>query len=105
MDAHQSEIFLQVADIVKELGQHNDGIDGAWPKSVDVHVHLNLLLSTNLSAQVSPFHNRFQDSEGIVGVPATWYRIRTVRSVGKSCKGDGLVPLNSQLDIAEYGKG
>ena len=105
LDAHQSEIFLQVADIVKELGQHNDGIDGAWPKSVDVHVHLNLLLSTNLSAQVSPFHNRFQDSEGIVGVPATWYRIRTVRSVGKSCKGDGLVPLNSQLDIAEYGKG
>jgi hypothetical protein len=60
--------LLCVSDIMNEFGAMNDKIDCAWPKSVDVHVHLHhMLLPTNTS------DNIFLDEDGVASQSETSY--------------------------------
>jgi len=101
--------LLTVADIVHEFGSINDDIDGSWPKSIDVHVHLHhLLLSTKSTQDVSQqqnkslMHNHFQDSEGVLGSPGAWYSIQTTTAIAQTKQMEEkrkLIPLTALLDI------
>jgi len=101
--------LLTVADIVHEFGSINDDIDGSWPKSIDVHVHLHhLLLSTKSTQDVSQqqnkslMHNHFQDSDGLVGTPGAWYYMQTTAVSSQTKQMDEkskLIPLTTLLDI------
>ncbi|KAL9190874.1 hypothetical protein ACHAXT_000580 [Thalassiosira profunda] len=76
--------LLRVADLVAEFGSTNDSVDGTWPKSDDVHVHLNQMLR---SAEC----NALQDGDG----GAVYCMKATV------AQGSGLVSLSTELDIVE----
>ena len=107
--AEKVDELLTVADILHEFGSTNDEIDGAWPKSIDVHVHLHhLLLSTKSAQDVSQqnmcsMHNHFQDSEGVLGSPGAWYYIQTNTTASSQTKQmeekSKLIPLTTLLDI------
>mmetsp|Transcript_19769 Transcript_19769/g.42933 ORF Transcript_19769/g.42933 Transcript_19769/m.42933 type:complete len:479 (+) Transcript_19769:9-1445(+) len=110
----QDRPLLQVADLAEEFGHHNDGLDGVWPKTVDVHVQLHhMILSTTRTQDVaqqerSPMHIFFEDSDGLAGSPGTRYYIQavvtpldsTIEKHKESLRG-GLIPLLTSLDIAE----
>lgn len=106
--AEKDDELLTVADIVHEFGSINDDIDGSWPKSIDVHVHLHhLLLSTKSTQDVSQqnkslMHNHFQDSDGFVGTPGSWYCIQTAIVSSQTNQMDEkskLIPFTALLDI------
>ncbi|KAL7532781.1 hypothetical protein ACHAXR_004842 [Thalassiosira sp. AJA248-18] len=109
----QDKPLLRVADFVEEFGRPNDGVDGTWPKSADIHVHLHYMLLSTKSAQEktqerrSPVRNRFQDCDGIVGPLGAWYCIAKPPSDSSSGNGHskslsgGLASLSAELDIVE----
>mmetsp|Transcript_22020 Transcript_22020/g.53297 ORF Transcript_22020/g.53297 Transcript_22020/m.53297 type:complete len:117 (+) Transcript_22020:1741-2091(+) len=105
--------LLKVADFVNEFG--DDSIDGVWPNSDDVHVHLHHMLLTttkmrDLSQQQrSPVYNIFQDDNGLAGSPGTWYRMKVVQRSAPSYAvkhneslSGGLIPLTASLTVVEY---
>jgi hypothetical protein len=60
--------LLCVTDLMNEFGAMNDKIDCAWPKSVDVHVHLHhMLLPANTS------DNIFLYEDGVASQSETSY--------------------------------
>ena len=61
----------RVADIIEEFGGPNDDINGSWPKSVDVHVHLHHML-----LPASARDNLFLDEHGLAGPSGASYCIR-----------------------------
>ncbi len=70
---------LRVGDIVEEFGGPNDDVDGSWPKSVDVHVHLHhMLLPAGARDDV------FLDEDGLAGHPGASYCIRAGADSGPS---------------------
>jgi hypothetical protein len=100
--------LLTVADVVHEFGSINDNIDGSWPKSIDVHVHLHHLLLSSKRAQdvsqqnKSSMHNHFQDSDGLVGTSGAWYCIQATTASSQTKQMDKkskLIPLTELLDI------
>jgi len=66
--------LLSISDIVDEFGSQNDGVDGLWPKSTDVHVHLHhMLSSTRAPLDGRSKSNFFLDEDGIAGSPGVLY--------------------------------
>lgn len=104
---HRSGQLLEVTDIISEFGAPNDSLDGKWPKSIDVHVHLHhrMILSAvdegEIAQQKEGSNFLFQDVEGVAGSPGTWYRIRT-KNLSKEESCGGLLDASTQLDIVEH---
>ena len=69
----------RVADIVEEFGGPNDDMDGSWPKSVDVHVHLHHML-----LPASAHDDVFLDEDGLAGPLGASYCIRAGVDSGPS---------------------
>mmetsp|Transcript_38925 Transcript_38925/g.81426 ORF Transcript_38925/g.81426 Transcript_38925/m.81426 type:complete len:636 (-) Transcript_38925:49-1956(-) len=96
----------RVSDIVNEFGSPNDGLDGVWPKSIDVHVHLHhMFLSTeskqdSAQKQEGAISKRFKDPDGFAGLPETWYCVNIIKDKNDSRPG-GLIPLSAMLDLVK----
>lgn len=101
----ETRLPLRISDIVDEFGSQNDGVDGSWPKSIDVHVHLNhMLVSTRAFDGIR--RNLFLDEDGIAGPPGVWYCMQAAAVDSSSCtagtsnsKTDRLTPLWTHLHI------
>jgi hypothetical protein len=103
--------LLRVYDIVEEFGSPNDGVDGLWPKSIDVHVHLHHMLISTKPLLDGRIRNMFLDEDGIAGPPGVWYCVQAVLGSSASPLGianskteeaspsNRLTPLSTHLHI------
>ena len=101
---------LRISDIVNEFGSQNDGIDGSWPQSIDVHVHVHHML-VNSRAHNGATCNLFLDKDGMAGPPGVWYCMQaasvdaslsssgTAKSMTEEATTGRLTPLSTSLRI------
>ena len=96
---------------MEEFGSPNDGVDGLWPKSIDVHVHLHHMLISTKPLLDGRIRNMFLDEDGIAGPPGVWYCVQAVLGSSASPLGianskteeaspsNRLTPLSTHLHI------
>ena len=100
LSSHGKEPKRRVSDLVNEFGSSNDDVDGAWPKSVDVEIHLGNILgrkkgTTEMEKGRSCWQNHFQDRDGVVGPSGVWYCIKMLPE-------GSLFSLSAGLGIVKY---
>jgi len=105
----QNESPIKVSDLVQEFGSPNDSKVSAWPKSIDVHVHVHHILlagkksttdKSNLKydneKSFTPFTSTcFCDNDGLAGDPGICYFLSTGNRLDVEVRQDKLVPLSS----------